>query len=76
MSKNYDYYCSCSQGKLKYESSNKHTKMIMTIATTDGLCVHCEHYAVACSTVPLYNGEQFTRDKRVVPKEMIIGQRL
>ena len=76
MSKRYNYYCSCSQGKLKYECTNTHTTMIRTVATGDGLCVHCDHQAVACMTTPSYLGNQYPRDKSVPYKEIVIGGRI
>ena len=59
MRSKYEYYCSCSKGKLKYEATNKHTKMHLTVVTGDALCIHCEHYAVVSEFRPKYDGTPF-----------------
>ena len=62
----FEYYCSCSKGKMKYETQNKHTKMHVTTVTGDETCVHCEHYALASSYRPKYNGTPFDVDNALL----------
>ena len=54
----HEHYCTCDSGK-KLEVEG-HTKMRLTEVDNEGICIHCNHYALKCTEHPLdYKGTKY-----------------